>query len=235
MTSRWVGLGAGLIAVVAGLVAALADRPWLGLLAAAGGAVAGLVALIGPPLTAEIDTPGRTTPGPDAPVEAPPEVVSDAPAPDPADLIDPETKLYREAYFTVAVASRISAARRHLRPVSVVLVEVARSHTDPRAVPLALAAVAVERTIRASDTACRLAGDRIGLVLEDTAEDGAVALLDRLRSELAAVVPEAVCWAGIACYPTHVFHAGEAQDKAARALATARAHPQHRVEVASAD
>ena len=58
---------------------------------------------------------------------------------------------------------------------------------------------------------------------------------ERLRTELAAVVPEAVCWAGIACYPTHVFHAGEAHDKAARALATARAHPQHRVEVARAD
>ena len=62
------------------------------------------------------------------------------------------------------------------------LVEVARSHHDPRPVPVTLVASAVERTIRDSDTACRLNGDRVGLVLEDTAENGAVAVLDRFAS-----------------------------------------------------
>ena len=102
-------------------------------------------------------------------------------------------KLYREAFFSVAVGhAGFHRARRHLRPVSVVLVEVARSHHDPRPVPVTLAAVR-----GADDPRLRYGvpahGDRVGLVLEDTAEDGAVALLDRLRVRLAALVPEAVC------------------------------------------
>lgn len=240
MNSRWVGLGAGVVAVMAGTVGATVDRPWLGLVAAVGGAVAGLIALLGPPMPAELDTR--------EPVAFSPFVAATARMStnldrygvrerdaDLAGFVDPETKLYNEAFFSVAVATRVSSARRHLRPVSIVLIEVARSLHDQRAVPVTLVAGAVERTIRDSDTACRLTGDRIGLVLEDTAEDGAVVLLDRLRVQLAAVVPEAVCWAGLACYPTHVFHAGEAQSKAARALTVARAWPQHRVEVATAE
>jgi len=240
LNSRWVGLGAGVVAVLAGTIGAIADRPWLGLVAAVGGAVAGLIALLGPPLPAEMGMrePAAFSPFTAATARMSTTLNRDGGRERDADIIgfiDPETKLFNEAFFSVAVSTRVSSARRHLRPVSIVLVEVARSHHDQRAVPVTLVASAVERTIRDSDTACRLSGDRIGLVLEDTAEDGAVVLLDRLRVQLAGVVPEAVCWAGIACYPTHVFHAGEAQAKAARALTVARAWPQHRVEVATAE
>ena len=38
------------------------------------------------------------------------------------ELCDPETGLFGEAYFLVTVEQRISAARRHLRPVSIAVV-----------------------------------------------------------------------------------------------------------------
>src|SRR6478752_534768 len=40
-------------------------------------------------------------------------------------LADPETNLFSEAYFRVALDARIASARRHLRPVAVALMEVA--------------------------------------------------------------------------------------------------------------
>ena len=261
MSSRWCALAAGALGLVTGLVAAVADLPWLGLVAGAAAAVAGLAAAATGSLAGEAvraDSVGGAPPA--VPAPAAPAVMNrveqpvGAPAPDPmavrsavggaqpsasdvdpSRFVDPESGLFNESYFEVVVASRISAARRHLRPVSIVLLEVATSDSDPTPLAISDTARVIGRTIREADTACRLSMHRIGLVLEDTAEDGAVTVLDRFRAHLATFAPEAVCWAGIACYPTHVFHAEEARAKAARALRNARAWPQHRVEVASAD
>ena len=39
-------------------------------------------------------------------------------------ITDPDTGLYTETYFRAAVEARVAAARRHLRPVAVVLMEI---------------------------------------------------------------------------------------------------------------
>jgi GGDEF domain-containing protein len=150
-------------------------------------------------------------------------------------FLDATTGLFDEMYFRVAVETRIAAARRHLRPVAVVLFRAVDSNNpgieaDPDAVTKI-----VRQTLRDSDTAARFPDGRYGFVLEDTPEDGAIWTVERLRRSLANVVPNQLRWAGIACYPAHAFNAAEVMAKAEEAYASAREWSQDRIEVAVAD
>ncbi len=152
------------------------------------------------------------------------------------ELTDPDTGLYGEGYFLVNVEQRISAARRHLRPVSVALVEVvddpssaSPTFSDAMAVPSALA-----ETLRDADIACRLDDGRFALILEDTPENGAIWTIERLRRCLSERIDVCTMWAGLACYPAHGFDTEEILAQAELALTAARDWPQDRIEVAEA-
>ncbi|MGH2684813.1 MAG: GGDEF domain-containing protein [Actinomycetota bacterium] len=165
------------------------------------------------------------------------EPVAAAPAPEGDDaLTDPETGLLNERFFAVTLEARISAARRHLRPVAVVVLEVVEGihDTAPRSADAPTIAAAIEKTLREADTACRLAGGRFGLVLEDTPETGAVWTVERLRRNLAPTNPGYTMWAGVACYPAHAFNAEEILARADQALVAAKEWRQDRIEVATA-
>jgi two-component system cell cycle response regulator len=150
-------------------------------------------------------------------------------------LADPETGLFGEPYFEVTVFGRVAAARRHLRPVAVVLVDVATGVRVGEPSPLAPAVVAdaLRATLREADTTCRLDDGTFGLVLEDTPENGAVWTVERLRRAIAVSHDGVTLRAGVACYPAHAFDAGELRDRAAAALAAAREWRQDRIEVAT--
>lgn len=152
-------------------------------------------------------------------------------------LTDTTTGLYSEGYFTVALDARIASARRNLKPVAVVLIEVIEGlgkelprPADPHTVAAGIAA-----TIRESDTACRLMDGGYALVLEDTSENGAIWTVERIRRHMAAADPGLTMWAGVACYPAHGFTTDEILDRADLALDMAREWRQDRIEVASAD
>jgi two-component system cell cycle response regulator len=152
-------------------------------------------------------------------------------------LVDPTTGLFNEAFFRVTLNSRVSAARRHLRPVAVVLLQVAGGVKEGSATLTepAVVASAIHATLRDADTACRLRDGRYAFVLEDTPENGAVWTVERLRRALATDHPGQTLWAGIACYPAHAFDADELLDRAGQALTTAQEWHQDRIEVATAD
>src|SRR3954462_10948911 len=156
---------------------------------------------------------------------------------DESTLTDPPTGLFNEQFFRVSLDTRVSAARRHLRPVAVVLMLVAEGVRDGNPSPVApeLVAEGVRATLRDADTACRLDDGRFALILEDTPENGAVWTVERLRRALAQEQPGQTLWAGIACYPAHAFDAWELFDRAANALEAAREWHQDRIEVATAD
>lgn len=143
------------------------------------------------------------------------------------DLRDPRSGLLTEAYFDVAVPERVAIARRGLRPLSLVLVRAA-------AAPLRSPACAalVRSCLRASDTACQRGDGELGLILEDTPEDGAVWTAERLRRDLQAVSEDVVVWAGIATYPAHTLDAAGLVAAATEALEQATAWPGSRIEVA---
>ncbi len=151
-------------------------------------------------------------------------------------LTDPATGLFSESFFNITVDSRIAAARRHLRPVAVVLIEVVNGlpDGDPVAVDPELVAEAIRATLRDADTACRLRSGRFALLLEDTPENGAIWTVERVRRHLLTVQDRLTLWAGVACYPAHAFSATEIMDAAHGALDSAKEWRQDRIEVASA-
>jgi GGDEF domain-containing protein len=254
---RLPSLVAGLVAVAAAVVALVLHSPVAVGVAGAAGLVAGLLGWLGATLPLPPPTPrqaGAAVAGPEpvtdvtttalAPTLATP---PSSPAPptvavvdhreDIQTLVDPFTGLYTESYLLVALEARIAAARRRLRPISLVLLEVVDgmrqgrpTNADPRAVARAL-----RDTLREADTAGRLTDGRYALVLEDTNENGAVWTVERLRTTLAGTRPGFTTWAGVSCYPAHGFTLTEILDGAEAALTLAREWRQDRIEVASVD
>ena len=154
-----------------------------------------------------------------------------------ADLLaDPQTGLFSEGYFRVALDARISAARRHLRPVAVVILDVVQGLESGHPVPAdpKLVAESIAATVRDADTACRMDDGRFALVLEDTPENGAIWTVERVRRRLAEAAPGQTLWAGVACYPAHAFDSDEILAQTEQALEAAREWRQDRIEVAVA-
>lgn len=153
-----------------------------------------------------------------------------------SDLMDEQTGLFGESYFLASVEHRVSAARRHLRPIAVALVEVVNdpavsepTYSDPFAVTAAIA-----ETLRDADIACRLTDGRFAVILEDTSENGAIWTIERIRRRLSESIPDSTMWAGLSCYPAHGFDTEEILSQAEVALRAARDWPQDRIEVAEA-
>ena len=149
-------------------------------------------------------------------------------------LIDEATGLFTEQYFRVTLDARVAAARRNLRPVAVVLLDVVTgvSAGDPRPADPRSIAESIRSTLREADTPCRLDNGMYGLLLEDTPENGAVWTVERVRRRLINDLPGQTLWAGVACYPAHAFTAEEILDQAGHALEAAREWKQDRIEVA---
>lgn len=149
-------------------------------------------------------------------------------------LTDPETGLFTEDYFNVSINARIAAARRHLRPVAIAVVEVVRlNEGDDEAADASLVADAITKTLREADTSCRMEDGRFGLVLEDTPENGAIWTVERIRREINEHESDLTMRAGVACYPSHAFDSANLLLQANAALKGAREWQQDRIEVAN--
>ena len=152
-------------------------------------------------------------------------------------LRESETGLFSEAYFGVAVSMRIAAARRHLRPVALAMVDIVSGGRtdDPVSADPVIVADKIRSTLREADTACRMNDGRFAIMLEDTPESGAVWTIERVRRAIAEDHPDLTLWAGLACYPAHAFDADEVVNRASAALSAARDWRQDRIEVAVVD
>ncbi len=152
-------------------------------------------------------------------------------------LADPETNLFSEAYFRVALDARIASARRHLRPVAVALVEVVEGSgaLGSGTADAVKVTGSIRQTLRDADTACRMSDGCFALILEDTPENGAVWTVERIRRNLNSRHGQHTMWAGVACYPAHAFSTDELLDQASLALESAREWKQDRIEVATAE
>lgn len=251
---------------IAGAAASVAGARWGGPLAGLGALLAaGVVVLplrtagrdevdheLGPEILPPIMPPvaeDAATADADAPTEAahketappspprPPVPAPPSPAAANALLTDPETGLFSEEYFDIAIDARIAAARRHLRPVGVVILEVVEGlHTDTvRPTDPCHVAEAILTTLREADTACRRANGHFALLLEDTPENGAIWTVERIRRHLAERDPALTLWAGVACYPAHGFSSETLMTQASEALDGAREWRQDRIEVAAGE
>ena len=160
------------------------------------------------------------------------------------DLLDPDTGLPDLPFFTLALEGRVAAARRHLWPVTVLLLEVglAPECDSGRAQSDAIGGFAdlLRRTLREADIACRIAPTQFAVVLDDTAEEGGVWTAERIQVAVSHDVSKIRRMAaGVASYPTHALEAVDVLTRAQAALARACATPTGRglgqVEVALPD
>jgi two-component system cell cycle response regulator len=237
------GVGSGLAGIVVGLAAAIVGVAALAVVAGVLAAVAGattwwISADLGAHRRADQRLADEVLAV--ATTEAPTDIVDRALAgedgTDEERLVDTETGLFSEGYFRVALDTRVSAARRHLRPVSVVMLDVVEgvANGSPRPTAARLVGEGIRSTVRDADTACRLADGRYALVLEDTPENGAIWTVERIRRRLVHDHDGLTLWAGVACYPAHAFTSESVLDQAEKALEAAREWRQDRIEVALA-
>jgi GGDEF domain-containing protein len=152
---------------------------------------------------------------------------------DMSDLADPTTGLLGERYFVITLEARVAAARRHLRPLALILLEAVHDPTGSApSIDAVIAADVIRETLRDADTLCRLHNGRYAILLEDTPENGAIWTVERIRRRLGEQLDDVAVWAGIACYPANGFDGPEVLDRARTALDQAREWRQDRTEVA---
>lgn len=149
----------------------------------------------------------------------------------PSPVHDPSSGLLNGAYFAAALPNRVATARRVLRPLSLVVMDVASQ--EPETVHALT--YALHDSLRESDTACRLDDGRFTLILEDTPEDGAVWTIERVRRLLGEQGQDVVVWAGVAAYPAHALDHDGLLALSEQALTDAKTWGDHsRIEVAPA-
>jgi GGDEF domain-containing protein len=155
-------------------------------------------------------------------------------------VVDPDSGLPDARFFEVSLEGRISAARRHLWPVTVVLLELT-PHPEHR-LPDAVAVFTglLHTTLREADVACRIEPRTFALLLEDTNEAGGVWAAERLQVALAQdAVGASGLAAGVASYPSHGLAAADVLARArgalTRAVAAGGGHGLGSVEVAAVD
>lgn len=231
------GLLAGLAGLAFGVAAAVMDVPGLAVGAAACALVAAGASVV---LVRRLHDSQQELAGAAALMK-----LVDMPAPareEARSLVDVETSLPDGHFFQLAVEGRVAAARRHLWPVTVVLLEIGVDELEARnrrEAVLSFTGV-MRRTLREADVACRLGATTFGLVLEDTSEEGGVWTAERLQIALARE-PSRVrtLAAGVASYPTHGLRADEvlarAREALRRACSTDPGRGLGQVEVARAD
>ncbi len=154
---------------------------------------------------------------------------------------DTESGLFDAEFFPVFIEQRISAARRTLRPVSLVTFEIDGldedqiSSKEERTFLISSLGEVVIRTLRESDCAFRISANTFAAVMDDTSEAGAVWAAERVRGVLHTGVLSGkvtVC-AGVACYPSHALDAAELIYTSKEALSNAKSRGDDQVEIAS--
>ena len=237
------GLATGVLGLVAGLIAYAGDNRLFG-------AVAGLLALAAgvsgvrlaqqlgeqAALQRLVEDELRVVRAETQQVHTVDEIEDYDEAEDLETLTDARTGLFSESFFNVALESRVAAARRHLRPVAVVLLEVVEGLPagEPTEAEASIVAQSITATLREADTACRLRNGYFALLLEDTPENGAIWTVERVRRQLLSLQSGLTLWAGVACYPAHAFSTDELMQASEDALEGAREWRQDRIEVATA-
>ena len=225
MRHVWAGLVVGLVGTVAGIVAAVGGQA-LGIVAAIACVTCCVLIVMSDRRTQATLVHARLAEVTAGEVATPGEVLAVA---GPETVFDRDTGLLDHRVFSVTFERKVAAARRHLRPLSLVLVDIAVGlpADGDRAAALAAFGDTVNRTLRESDISCRVGETTFGLILEDTPEHGGVWVAERLQiavscSSSAFVGPMR---AAVATYPNHGLRAEEVLKNATAALTRAVSQP----------
>ncbi len=158
---------------------------------------------------------------------------------------DALTGLFNRRYLKETLPRELATARRHGRPLSVILLDVDRFKTinDTFGHPagdrtLQQLAALLDNTTREGDIACRYGGDEFVLVLPDTPLASAVQKAEAIRSECRARCrdvraidePHTTLSLGVASYPDHGHEGSQILVAADRALYHAKEQGRDQVQ-----
>ncbi len=108
-------------------------------------------------------------------------------------ISDGLTKLYTAHYFRMRLAQEISRSRRVKSPLSMILLDMdkfcdinANFGDETGDSVLSRTGGLIRRQIRFNDIACRIAGDKFGIILSDTNLEGSLIVAEKLRSAIPA-------------------------------------------------
>ncbi len=154
---------------------------------------------------------------------------------------DSESGLLSHSFFPVYLDQRITAARRTLRPVSLVIFTLDGLETNDTKAPsdreffISAVGDVVKRTLRESDCGFRIDENTFAAVMDDTTESGAVWAAERVRGVLhtGALAGRVTISAGVACYPSHALEPEDLISRATKALKIARDRGVDQVEIAA--
>ncbi len=148
------------------------------------------------------------------------ETVADAEPVDP--ITDPLTGLLNDIFFSGLLGTKVATARRRLWPLSIVLLQLVIATDDDAAIDSAVYEFSniVRTTIRTADVACRVGARTFGLLLDDTDEDGAAWVAERIQIAQARRADNSVVkvCAGVSSYPSHGIEPEELMTTAKEAL-----------------
>jgi len=223
----WAGIAAGVAGAVAGIAAAAGGQPVAG-----GVATLGCVGCAAALLVANRRATGAlaadvtvVAPVDDLPPALP--VADPKPPEDRESVVDGDSGLLDHRIFTITFERKLAAARRHLRPLSLVLIDIGPglpADPEPRRLALGRWGSMVTSTLRESDVACRVDDTTFGVILEDTPEPGAVWVAERLQiaASCSAGLDPGPVRAAAATYPNHGLRADALLAQAWAALHRAR-------------
>ncbi len=228
-----IGFIAGSLGVVAGVAGAIAGWPFAGLVAAAACATCAAVFAISMGRAAEEvaaaqedarlkEAQQRAKAAADERIAA--ELMADQRRSE--SIVDTQSGLLDHRVFAVTFERKVAAARRHLRPLSLVLLDLAPGlppDTLGRDQALGRWGAVLAQTLRESDIACRVGESTVGIICEDTAEAGGVWVAERVQIGAASAGSRlGPVRAAVATYPNHGLRADEVLGRAWAALERAR-------------
>lgn len=148
---------------------------------------------------------------------------------------DPQTGARNAAYLGAFLTHTLARAKRHIEPVTLLVVELDgwRALRERQGDELAIAALsraarALSGSLRASDLIARLDHDHLVAVLPGCAAGDATRVADMVRSAIAeaelatGLTPAPTASIGVATYPDHALEAGPLLAAAIEALARAQ-------------
>ena len=237
----WTGVAVGGLGVLAGAAAFLGGQPVAGAGAALACAGAAAIATLAVRDAGRTATELRTTEVAWAAAERRAEEAADGLAELNArpgeSVFDPASGLFDRRIFDVTFERKLAAARRHLRPLTVMIVDLGPDlPPDPRGRADAFRRFGdlVTSTLRDADVPCRVGETTFGMILEDTAEAGGIWVTDRLHLA-ASDYNVSLRRVAVATYPNHGLSGDEVLGHAWKVLRRMGSNPDDRLNLPRGD
>lgn len=130
--------------------------------------------------------------------------------------------IVRASTFESVLAERVDLASRHLRPLTLAILELHEPDWSPPSAFAAEVALLRGRLLRSGDVVARHGEHRLALILDEADDEAGRDAVERLREALTETRRRSRLFAGVASYPRHALDPTRLLERATTALISAR-------------